>query len=178
MSSPFVAEIRIFAGNFAPRGWAMCNGQLLAISSNTALFSLIGTYYGGNGTSNFQLPNMQGNAPLHQGTGSGLSTYVLGETTGSETETLLVTQMPSHTHTFTATEGAGGTETVTPGPTVYLAQANPALLYLPPPSQNSLVSLAPQAIGFYGGSQPHQNQQPYLTLNFIIALSGIYPARN
>src|ERR1700733_11440934 len=102
MANPFVAEIRIFAGNFAPRGWQMCNGQILAISSNTALFSLIGTFYGGNGTSTFGLPNMQGCVPLHQGQGAGLSQYVIGETAGTKTVTLLSTQVPQHSHSYSA----------------------------------------------------------------------------
>jgi microcystin-dependent protein len=178
MSTPFLGEIKMFGGNFAPFNYALCNGQILSIQQNTALFSLLGTNFGGNGTTTFALPNMQSRAPLHQGQGSALSPYSVGEETGSENVTLILNNVPNHTHTFTATEGAGGTPTNVPGPTVYLANADPSHIYLPPPSTPSLVPLAPQGIGFYGQSQPHTNLQPLLAITFIIALNGIFPSRN
>lgn len=177
MSQPFLGEIKIFAGNFAPLNYALCNGQILSIAANTALFSLLGTNYGGNGTTSFALPNLQGAAPLNQGQGSGLSPYSVGEQTGTESVTLLLNNIPSHTHTLTATEGVGGTPTNVPSPSVYLANAEPSHIYIPNPNPPSLVNLAPQAIGFYGGSQPHENRQPFLAITFIIALAGIYPSR-
>jgi microcystin-dependent protein len=174
MSAPFVAEIRAFAFNFNPNGWATCNGQILSISQNTALFSLIGTSYGGNGTSNFALPNLQGSAPMHQGSGPGLTTRVLGEAGGTPTETLIASEMPQHTHTFQVVEG--GTVTNTPGPTAWLGQASPGKIYLPTGAPN--VTLAATAVSLNGSSQAHENMQPYLTVNFCIALQGIFPARN
>jgi microcystin-dependent protein len=174
MSSPFLAEIRIFAGNFAPTGWATCDGQLLAISQNTALFSLLGTFYGGDGKSTFALPNLQGSAAVSQGQGPGLSSYVIGETTGSPTVTLLSTEIPSHLHTYTAGSGGrGNVQTVTGNvngdagfQTNIYATASDGTIMNP-------VMLTPTP-----ASQPHQNMQPYLGLTFIIALQGIFPSRN
>src|ERR1051325_4333628 len=174
---PFVAEIRIFPFNFAPKGWAFCDGQLLPISQNTALFSLLGTTYGGDGKSTFALPNMQGNAPIHTGgnqPGPGLSTYDLGEMGGTPTVTLLESEIPVHSHTFSANAVAGDTNS--PAPTVSLARATNATPYKPDQSTN-LVNFAFQAVGPAGGSLPHNNMMPYLTLNFCIALQGIFPAR-
>jgi len=172
---PFVAEIRIFAGNFAPLGWAMCNGQILPISQNTALFSLIGTQFGGNGTSNFALPNLQGCVPTGQGSGAGLTPRVIGETGGEQDVTLLPNAMPSHTHQMSGVASAGSS--TTPDPTMALANDNPAA----PPYQTSLGSpptaLNANALTPAGGGQPHNNLQPYLVLNFIIALQGIFPSR-
>ena len=173
MADPFVAEIRIFPFNFAPKGWAFCDGQLLPISQNTALFSLLGTTYGGDGKSTFALPNMQGNAPMHPGQGPGLSLHDLGETGGEPTVTLLGTEMPIHSHGLMASGQPG--EDPTPGPTEALARSTGANLYQT--TATGLVQLAPQAVAPTGGGQPHNNMQPYLTLNFCIALQGVFPAR-
>lgn len=174
MSDPFVAEIRIFPFNFAPTGWAFCNGQLMPISQNTALFSLLGTTYGGDGKSTFALPDMQGNAPMQPGQGQGLSQRFLGELSGSETETLLVSEMPIHTHSASGSTSIATAQT--PGPTVLLGRMEGgANAYQS--STASLVTMAPQALSPAGGSLPHNNLQPYLTLNFCIALQGIFPQR-
>jgi microcystin-dependent protein len=171
---PFVAEIRIFPFNFAPKGWAFCDGQILPLSQNTALFSLLGTTYGGDGKSNFALPNMQGNAPMHPGQGPGLSLHDLGETGGSETVSLLQSEIPSHPHSLMATGQPG--EDPAPGPTEAIARSTGANLYQSNAGQ-SVVQLAPTAAGLAGNDQPHNNMQPYLTLNFNIALQGVYPPR-
>ncbi len=166
MSSPYLAEIRIFSFNFAPSGWAMCNGQTLAISQNAALFSLIGTTYGGNGTTTFQLPNFQGCVPVSTGPSN-----VLGATGGEANHTLVTGEMPAHTHTM---QGV-----VTPA-----ANQRPATGNLPGAPTFALYSggttaaFANNAVVAFGGSQPHNNMQPYLVLNFCIALSGIYPTRS
>jgi microcystin-dependent protein len=170
---PFVAEIRIFGFNFAPKGWAFCDGQLLPLSQNTALFSLLGTTYGGDGKSNFALPNMQGNAPMHPGQGPGLSLHDLGETGGSQTVTLLESEIPSHTHTLLANAVAGDTNA--PGPGVSLTRSHNANAYQSTTNQN-LVSLA-HAVSPIGGDQPHNNMMPYITMNFCIALQGVFPPR-
>ena len=173
MADPFVAEIRIFAGNFAPKGWAFCDGQLLPISQNTALFSLLGTTYGGNGKSNFALPDLQGRAPMHPGQGPGLSLHDLGEASGSDTVTLLESEMPSHSHTLMANPNSAER----PSPTNNLpARSVGASLYQSDSTQG-LVDMAPEAITPSGGDQPHNNMQPYLTMNFIIAMQGVYPPR-
>ncbi len=169
---PFVAEIRIFPFNFAPRGWAFCDGQILPISQNTALFSLLGTTYGGDGRSNFALPNMQGNAPMHPGQGPGLSLHDLGETGGSDTVTLLESEMPNHSHAWMASKADGidtnaNNELLSKG--IGIGQYAPA---------GSLTQLDPNAITPAGGDQPHNNLQPYLTLNFCIALQGVFPPRS
>src|SRR4051812_18008913 len=174
MSDPFVAEIRIFPFNFAPKGWAFCNGQLLPISQNTALFSLLGTTYGGDGKSTFALPNMQANAPMQQGQGQGLSLRDLGEMSGVESVTLLQSEMPVHTHTFFANAVAGDTNAPSPG--VSLTRAANATPYQSTINQN-IVQFAPQAIGPVGGGLPHNNMHPSLTLNFCTALKGISPPR-
>jgi microcystin-dependent protein len=171
MSDPFVAEIRIFPFNFAPTGWAFCNGQLTPISQNTALFSLLGTTYGGDGKSTFALPDMQGNAPMHPGQGQGLSLRDLGEASGTETVTLLVSEIPLHVHSLMASSEIGEDRTVS-GES--LAQSTGGALYVAP---NNLTSMAVEALPPAGGSLPHNNMQPYLTLNFCIALQGVFPPR-
>lgn len=176
MTDQFVGEIRIFGFNFAPTGWAFCNGQVLPISTNTALFSLLGTSYGGNGTSNFALPDLQGRAALHAGTGPGLSQYSLGEQTGASTVTLLQTEIPAHNHAAQALILAEH-DTNTPSASTVLGLSAPNPIYSKV-STDPLVPFSPKAIGLTGGSQPHENMQPYLMLNFCIALQGIYPARN
>jgi microcystin-dependent protein len=177
MSEPFVAEIKIFAGNFAPRGYAFCNGALLPISQNTALFSLIGTTYGGDGRTTTALPNLQGRAPMHEGRGPGLSDRRLGQRGGTETETLATTQMPAHNHPAQVTLASGNEDD--PSPNTYLAGGpTPATLIYGDNNATLNGTLAGSALPNAGGSQAHTNMQPYLTLNFIIALVGIYPSRN
>jgi microcystin-dependent protein len=171
MADPFVAEIRIFPFNFAPKGWAFCDGQILPLSQNTALFSLLGTTYGGDGKSNFALPNMQGNAPMHPGQGPGLSLHDLGEIGGSETVSLLESEIPAHTHSLPASNQVGTDRT--PQGEV-LARSAGMNLYK---ASGSIVMLADQAVTPAGGDQPHNNMQPYLTLNFCIALQGVFPPR-
>jgi microcystin-dependent protein len=171
MSNPFVAEIRIFSGNFAPKGWAFCDGQLLPLSQNTALFSLLGTTYGGDGKSTFALPDMQGRAPMHPGQGAGLSETFLGEESGSETVTLLTTEMPAHGHTAFPKTSLGNSQT--PGTQAW-AGSNNAKQYTNT-APNVLMNI--QALALTGGGLPHNNLQPYLVLNFIIALQGVFPAR-
>jgi len=172
MADPFVAEIRIFPFNFAPRGWAFCNGQLLPISQNTALFSLLGANYGGNGQSNFGLPNLQGSAAMHPGQGPGLSLHDLGETGGSATVTLLQSEIPAHTHTLMASNEIGEDRRAV-GEAAARSTGGP--LYGPVPA--TPVTLAVQAAVPAGGDLPHNNLMPYLTLNFCIALQGVFPPR-
>lgn len=173
MADQFVAEIRIMAFNFAPTGWAICNGQLLPISQNTALFSLLGTTYGGDGKSTFQLPNLQGSAPMQPGQGSGLSNHFLGETGGVENVTLLQTEMPMHNHNMRA-DSQDPADVQAPSPSVYLALSSKGRGYAP---AANLTQMSTQTVGVTGGSQPHSNMMPYLTLNFCIALQGIFPPR-
>jgi microcystin-dependent protein len=171
---PFVAEIRIFPFTFAPRGWAFCDGQILPISQNTALFSLLGTTYGGNGQSTFALPDIQGSAPLHVGAnqpGPGLSTYNLGQIGGSETVTLLQSEIPAHAHTLRGNATLGDTPAPAGHPMARYANA-----YQQTVNQN-LVAMNPAALAPAGGSLPHNNMQPYLTLHFCIALQGVFPPR-
>lgn len=172
MAQAYISEIRIFAFNFAPKYWALCNGQTLAIAQNQALFSLLGTTFGGNGTTTFQLPNLQGRVPMHWGNYIGGGTYTLGQNGGQETHTLTIPEMPQHLHqvsasTVDATDGAPG----------------PALLWAKGASQNAFgpasnVNQNAVAIKTAGGSQPHENRAPYLTVNFCICLNGIFPSRN
>jgi microcystin-dependent protein len=170
---PFVAEIRIFPFNFAPRGWAWCDGQLLPLSQNTALFSLLGTTYGGNGKSNFALPDLQGRAPMHPGQGPGLSLHDLGETGGSETVSLLESEISAHSHPLRASDETG--DQPAPGGDRSFARAADDNLYLNNPAP--LVNMSDQAITPAGGDQPHNNLQPYLTFYFCIALQGVFPPR-
>ena len=173
---PFVAEIRIFPFNFPPKGWAWCDGQLLPLSQNTALFSLLGTTYGGDGKSNFALPNMQGNAPMHPGQGPGLSLHDLGETGGSETVILLQSEIPAHSHTRRVSNQQGDVQQ--PTSTTSLARAIGAVPFVPGNPQPPLVSMSDQSLSPAGGDQPHNNMMPYLTLSFNIALQGVFPPRN
>lgn len=173
MSEPFIAEIRIFAGNFAPRGWAFCDGQLLPISQNTALFSLIGTTYGGDGRSTTALPDLQGRVPMHPGRGPGLTSRRLGQRGGVETVSLTEAQMPNHTHTMTGETETG--ESLSPNNNS-LARSGGAFSYQQNTTSN-LVSLDSRALPNSGGSQPHNNLQPFIAMNFIIALLGLYPSR-
>jgi microcystin-dependent protein len=169
MADPFVAEIRIFPFNFAPKGWAWCDGQLLPLSQNTALFSLLGTTYGGNGKSNFALPDLQGRAPMHPGQGPGLSLHDLGETGGSETVTLLESEIPAHSHG--ASMSVRPADSLNPGG---LALGTGNAIYASPAN---FVAMAPEALPPAGGDQPHNNLQPYLTFYFCIALQGVFPPR-
>lgn len=169
MSQPYVGEIRIFGGNFAPNGWLFCEGQALAIADYDTLFNLIGTTYGGDGVNTFNLPDLRGRLPVHQGTSTTGTTYVMGESAGAEEVTLTVSQIPSHTHPVIASTSAGSA----PGPEGnVLAASGSSNVYRPGPGA---AALANQTVGPAGGSQPHSNMQPYLCVNFIISLFGVYP---
>lgn len=173
MSEPFLSEIRIFSFNYAPRSWAQCNGQLLPINQNQALFSLLGTTYGGNGQTNFALPDMRGNVPLHEGSG-----HTLGEKAGAQAVTVNMNQMPTHPHDFstnTCVQSAAANATVGPPASNYWANSGRAAYST---GGVSLGAMAPGAVTNVGGSQPHTNMQPYLVLNFCIALVGIFPSQN
>jgi len=174
MSNPFLAEIRIFTAGFAPKGWALCDGQLMPISQNTALFSLLGTTYGGNGTSNFALPNLQGCAPMQAGQGPGLSLRDLGETAGEQTVTLLQTEMPAHSH---GVQGGAGTGQASPANNAWGSgsKLGGGSVYAPPGNN---VNMNPLATSIAGGNLPHNNMMPFLGLTFIIALQGVFPARS
>jgi microcystin-dependent protein len=182
MSEPFLGQISIFAGNFAPRGWALCNGQILAIATNTALFSLLGTTYGGNGQTTFALPDLRGRAALHQGQGPGLSSYDLGEVGGVESVTLIQTQIPAHNHTATVTINAAASPlSASDDPSNQVpAGGSGQSVYASTPDGTTKMNagMATAVIGIAGGSQPHENRQPYLCVNYIIALQGIFPSRN
>lgn len=174
MSEPFIAEIRIFAGNFAPRSWAFCDGQLLPIAQNTALFSLIGTTYGGDGRTTTALPNMQGRAPMHPGRGPGLTSRRLGEKVGIETVTLAEAQIPSHSHTVKADSDRGAT-TNTPTTSTWLSRSTGGFAWATPAGE---IAMESTMVADTGGNQAHNNMQPFLTMNFIIALQGLYPSRS
>lgn len=172
---PFVGEIRLMGCNFAPRGWAFCQGQLLPLAQNTALFSLLGTTYGGNGQSNFALPNLQGSTPIGFGQGPGLSQRFLGESGGSDNVTLLTTQIPGHTHGVAANSTAG--TQLNPTNAVWATSVGGRT---PPPLYSNVAANTPMNVGAIspaGGSQPHSNRQPYLGLNYVIALQGVFPPR-
>jgi microcystin-dependent protein len=176
MADQFVAEIRMFGCNFAPTGWALCNGQLLPISQNTALFSLLGTFYGGNGQSTFALPNLQDSSPLFWGQSPGLSLYDLGQIGGSETVTLLESEIPAHNHNLMG-KPAGGQETAA-GKLFGVAGTQ-----LPPPNYyatalGTATAMSPTALSIAGSSSPHNNLMPYLCITFCIAMQGVFPARN
>ena len=177
MSEPFIGQIMMFAGNFAPRDWAFCDGQLLSIAQNTALFSILGTTYGGNGQTTFALPDLRGRVPIQQGQGPGLSPYILGQASGVENVTLLISNIPAHTHSLGASSGQGDSpspEGAVPAVTVDPNSQQPLNSYASTPN----TSMAATSVGLAGGSQPHTNIQPYLSINFIIALEGIFPSRS
>jgi len=183
MSNPFVGEIRVFPFNFAPVGWAMCNGQILPISQNTALFSLLGTQFGGNGTSNFALPNLQGNIPIGFGSGPGLSPYSIGEQGGVASVTLTSLQVPAHTHTLPVSAAATSKQ-ATPSPSNFLGatgggRSGGVNAYATPALQTAnAATMLPGAVANSGGGVAHNNMAPYLVLNFCIALQGVFPARS
>lgn len=172
MSEPFVGEIRMFAGNFAPRGWAFCDGQLLAVSQNDALFSLLGTIYGGDGQTTFALPDLRGRIPLHAGAGPGLSPRRLGERAGAEDERLTVNQIPAHSHGFRANTAAATSET----PQGQVLAQGVGVNFYSEAAQDA--PMAPDMIANTGGSQTHTNLMPTLCVHFIMALFGIYPSRH
>lgn len=179
MSEPFLGEIRMVGWNFAANGWALCNGQLMSVSQNSALFALLGTTYGGDGVSTFALPNLQGRVPIHQGTGPGLSPYTMGQAAGNENVTLLVNQMPQHNHMVAVNNQAGSVADPT---NALLAQGNSgsgrdSVAVSNYTSAAATGTLAPTSISAAGGNQPHANIQPFLCVNFIIALQGIFPSR-
>ena len=177
MSEPFIGEIRAFGFHFSPIDWAFCDGRLLPISQYTALYSVIGTTYGGDGQTTFALPNLQDRAAMDWGNGVGLTPRQIGQVTGSPSVSLLVTQLPGHMHVLSGADGNTATQTTpTPSQTAYLGQSNPGSAYTKNVTPNQAFS--PKAIGNNGGSQPHNNMQPLLTLNFCIALNGIFPSRN
>ncbi len=173
MSEPFIAEIRIFAGNFNPRGWAFCDGQLLPIAQNTALFSIVGTIYGGDGRTTLGLPDLQGRAPMHPGHGPGLSSRRLGERGGAETHALAEAELPNHTHQMRCQ--AGNANTQNPSNAYLAAELGPATPYS---DQGTNAQMAANALAPSGGNAAHDNMQPYLALNFIIALTGLFPTRS
>ena len=166
MSDPYIGEIKVISFNFPPKGWAFCNGQLLAINQNQALFSILGTMYGGNGQTNFALPNLQGRIPVHQGAG-----YTVGQAAGEAAHTLTINETPAHTHPGAA-QSTASTPGISPAGAIWATAPTPA--FSPAPN----TQLNPAAVSTAGGSQPHENQSPYLVLNFVIALVGIFPSRN
>jgi microcystin-dependent protein len=179
MSSFYLGQITMFGFNFAPKGWALCNGQTLSIQQNTALFALIGTSYGGNGVSTFMLPNLQAAVPVCEGQGQGLSSYTLGQVGGSAAVTLLQSQMPQHNHAFNATKTNGSQATLSGNLTATNTYGSPPALYANQGSPSLIfVAMNAGACGTAGQSQPHSNLQPSLTINFCIALTGIFPSRN
>ena len=175
MTDPFLAEIRIFSGNFAPTGWALCSGQLMPISQNTALFSLLGTTYGGDGRSTFALPNLQGAAPMQQGQGAGLSQRYLGESGGEQSVTLLQSEMPMHNHRAMGYDGGGNSNSPSNAVWGQAAVGRQATNLYSTATPNTMMGARTTQIA--GGTQPHNNMQPYLGLAFIIALQGIFPQR-
>jgi microcystin-dependent protein len=185
MTEPYLGQIELYGFNFAPRGWAICAGQIIPIQQNTALFSILGTNYGGNGTTTFGLPNLQGRGAVGAGQGPGLSDYQQGQTGGATSVTLQINELPAHSHAFNTTSVAGSTTTAA-GNQLGLSQVGggkgggstiTAAIYSPNASK-ATTGLAPQSISFNGGGQPHNNMQPYLVLNYCIAMAGVFPPRN
>lgn len=176
----YIAEIRLFAGNFAPRGWAFCQGQILSIAQNTALFSLLGTTFGGNGTTTFALPDLRGRVPIGPGQGPGLPSYTLGQMAGEPTHTLIQTEMPAHNHTSQVQVNVSSNTGVTRDPIDnFLAASGSGNIYDTASDGSRMNANATQVtIGIAGGSQPHNNMQPYNAINYIICMEGIYPSRN
>jgi microcystin-dependent protein len=170
MAEPFLSEIRIMSFNFAPKGWALCNGQLLPINQNQALFALLGTMYGGDGRVNFALPDLRGRTPIHMGDG-----HTLGERGGEPAHTLSIAELPQHVHVAQATTAQADQNSNGPAPSRMPAQSNFSALYA---AAGSLQAMAPNALSNVGGSQAHENMEPYVTLNFCIALQGIFPSQN
>lgn len=177
MSEPFVGEVRMFAGNFAPRGWAFCDGQLLAVSQNDALFSLLGTIYGGDGRTTFGLPDLRGRIPIHAGSGPGLSPRRLGAKAGSENETLTVNQLPSHRHDWQATSASAANRSPVGSPNAF-SYAQPINTMVFRDGTPTVAAMNTGMVSNTGGSRSHSNLQPFLCIHFIIALVGIYPSRN
>ena len=175
MADPYVGEIRLVAFNFAPFGWALCNGQIMSISQNTALFSLLGTQFGGDGKSNFALPNLQGMAPMGQGNGAGLTQRFMGETGGEPSVTLLQSEMPSHTH---SAQAGAASNTETPGPTTIFGDGGRGKPEAYAAASGPQATMSAAAVGSAGGNQPHNNLPPYLVSNFVIALQGVFPPRS
>ncbi len=176
MATPFIAQISMFGGNFAPRNWAFCSGQILSIAQNTALFSLLGTTYGGNGQTTFALPDLRGRVPIHPGQGPGLSNYSLGQVGGVENVTLISTQIPAHSHPVTtSTNASSGAATDTVPNGNFLAEGNN---YSSSSNAQMNADAVQVTVGNTGGSQPHTNIQPYTCISFIIAIQGIFPSRN
>lgn len=173
MADPFLGEIRMFGGNFAPRGWALCNGQLLSISQNTALFSLLGTNFGGDGRVTFGLPDLRGAAPMNYGSGPGLTPRVIGEVGGEVAVTLIAQTMPVHTHPYSGQ----GAQADAISPANNFAATNRNINAYASPNGAQTAAMAPQGVGTAGGNAPHNNLQPYLTITFIIALEGVFPSR-
>ena len=171
MPEPYVGEIRMFAGNFAPNGWMFCEGQTLPISENEVLFQLIGTTYGGDGEETFNLPNLASRVPIHMGTGPDGTTYQIGEMAGTEQETLTIQQIPNHTHAFTVSTGPGSVN----GPAGNIPAESPSVQYLIEDTPGTAMNAA--ALSPAGGSQPHENTQPFLCINFIISLFGVFPSQ-
>jgi microcystin-dependent protein len=176
MASPFISEIRLVAFTFAPKGWAFCNGQLLPINQNQALFSLLGTQYGGNGITNFALPNLQGRVPMHNGADGFGNSYFVGQSGGEVSHTLTLQELPQHTHTLQASNAAASVSS--PANAVPAQPSGGIGAVYGPPITLKAPTMAPQAIGNTGGGQPHNNLQPYLVINFCIALQGIFPSQN
>jgi microcystin-dependent protein len=176
MSTPYVGEIRLFGFPRIPTGWFACNGDLYAISDYEALYSLIGTTYGGNGTTNFAVPDLRGRLPVHQGTGGGLSPAVLGQSYGTETVTLLTTQIPTHNHMLLASQAAGSTST--PGTSLYFANVSPDVWYYTAQGAATAETMNPAVIGQTGNSLPHDNCMPTLTGSYCIAWAGVFPSQS
>jgi microcystin-dependent protein len=177
MSEPFLAEIVMFAGNFAPRGWAFCQGQILSIAQNTALFSLLGTTFGGNGQTTFALPDLRGRVPVGTGQGPGLPRVDLGQVAGEPTHTLIITEMPAHNHSAQAAGNSNAGNSTNPSGNTWASSTNRDNVYVNAAPNGPMASNT-VTVGISGGSQPHNNMQPYLGINFIIAIEGIYPSRN